>query len=378
MTGRVALSALLILASGVYAVSADAPAAQAAAGSGGCGSASSGGTSGGGGSISNGTITMWAQLTARSQSYLCPAGTSYGSGGTNWQPPQCWWAPEYTPSQLAAAIESLGAGGSTDDTYTAFTGEYAAGGTGATFTANYQSTDGPPWELFNVGAAPAGEWWGLVWSDDITPQGVDDCTTIDDDHFPEDWYWVTPTTGAPEPGDAPTLDGETLAEYVAGKVMLNPIVVNSSPNLSANTPTTVGLPTWLWADGKGNTVIRHEICTTQAYGHICVNLTAQAENYSISAGDPAARIYADCKANADGTIGEAYATGDNGDPPCGITFETPGTWPIALDTTWNVTITWDGGALTLQPAPQTETDLNATVQAVQAINISTASPSPIS
>lgn len=374
MTGRVVLAALLVFASGVYAASVAAPRAQAqtaADSGGGCTTTVSGGSSGGGGSVSGDTITMWAQLTEQSQTYLCQGTSTYGTG-SNWQPPQCWWAPEYTPPQLAGAIGSLATnGGSADETYTELTQEYAAGGTGAQYTAGYTSTSGPPWERFNVdapGYQDGDMWWGLVWNEDITLQGMNDCTAIDTQHFPEDWYWVTPTTGTPDPGDAPVLDGQELADYVAGKVRLNPVVVDSSPNLSANTKTTVGLPTWLWAYGGGNTVVKHQICTTPEYGDICVYLVAQAKSSTILTGDPAAKVFADCRLNTvTGYIGKAYA-GGTGNPPCGITFETPGTWPIALDTTWNVKISWAGGALTPQPPPETETDLNAVVQAIQAVN----------
>ena len=369
MTSRVALATLLVAGGGVFAVTAGAPAAQAAdGGGGGCTSATSGGTSGGGGSASGSTITMWAQLTVHSQAALCPSGSTSNAGGTDWKPPQCWWAPEYSPEGLAADIAQLDTnGGSADETYTALNAEYASQGPeGAFDPPNYQSTDGPPWQKYNVGASPSGEWWGLIWNEDITEQGIEDCTAIDVSHFPKDWYWVTPTTGTPDPGDAPVLDEHELAEYVAGKVKLNPVTVQTNPDLNG-TKATVDLPTWVWAQGAGNTTITDQICTQQQYGGICVNLNAQAASFDVSTNDPAATVYDNCKADAAGVVGTPYTAGA-GNPPCGVTFGSPGAWNLVIDTTWSVQITYDGGAITLDPAPVTETDVAANVQEVQAVN----------
>lgn len=373
LTSRAALAAILVLTSGVYAVAVGAPQAQAAAGSDNCGSGSSGGSSGGGGSVAGGTVTMWTQLTKFSQGVLCQGGSTSAAADPDWQPPQCWWAPEYSPQELANAIGSLDTnGGSAIDTYTQLTDEYAAGGTGAAYKANYKTTDPPPWERFNVPpATPAGEWWGLVWSDDITKQGIDDCTTIDNNHFPEDWYWVTPVTGAPDPGDAPTLDPQELAEYIAGLVKLSPVQVQTSPGLNH---ATVGLSDWLWADGAGNTTIAPvNICTQRQYGNICVTLSAWAEKLSISS--PGATIFSDCNLQAGTTeIGTPYTSG-NGNPPCGLTFNQAGPASVTIGTTWKVEITWAGGDLILNPQPLYQT-LNAQVQAIQAVNGGSPSPSP--
>jgi hypothetical protein len=364
MTSRVVLSALLIFASGVYAVSAGMPQAQAATGSDGCSSTGSGGTSGGGGSDNDGVISVWASLSASSQEHLCPGTSSTGSSSSAQPLPACWWEPEFSPGQLAGAIEQY-APSSSEQTYTDYTGQYASTGINGGYSGGYSPTQGPkpPWERFNVGYD--GTWWGLFYNEDAT-SGYSQCTTIFDNVYPENWFWV-PNGDAAAPPNGPAMTDFDLAEYVAGKVKLAPVAVQSNPNLSAGTKTTVGLPTWLWADGGGNTTLDFEVCTQ--VGALCVDVAAQATGFSIVTGDSAATIYSDCKAGADGDIGRAYPNGDTGNPPCGITFRTPGTWPITLTTTWQVNITWTGGALpTLSPAPTTETDLNATVQAIQAVN----------
>lgn len=363
LNGRAALAAFLLVAASVVTTAAGAPAAQAATGGDNCVSGGSGGTSGGGGgSVSGGTVTMWQTLTVSAQASLCPGGTT-GGGGTNYKPPQCWWGPEYTPDQLAADIGQLDTnGGSAIDTYMALNEEYAKDGPGATYPAGYKSTDGPPWQLYNVGASPAGEWWGLIWNEDITEQGMQDCTNIDTKHFPEDWYWVTPGTAA-DPGDAPVLDPYQLALYVQGKVRLTPLPMHTNPDVAA-TKATVGLPTWVWADA-GNTTIQDQICTQAQYGGICVEMTATAASFSLSTNDSGATVYSDCKRNADGTVGTAYAH-QSGNPPCGVTFSQPGGWDLTMQTTWNVAI--DYGAGTLNGTGYSETDLGANVQEVQAIN----------
>jgi enoyl reductase len=366
MNGRAVVAALVLIGSGVFASTAGAPAAQAAAGGDNCVSGGSGGTSGGGGgSVSlNGQITMWAALSEHTQAALCPGGTSSG-GNSNWTPPQCWWGPEYSPDQLAADIGQLDTnGGSADATYTALTDEYANGGTGAKFTSGYMSTDGPKWELFNVGASPGGEWWGLIWNENITPQGMNDCTNIDTKHFPEDWYWVADQAGAPNPGDAPVVDAHELALYLEGKVKLTPLPIQTDPALTT-TKATVGLPTWVWANAGGATVL-DQLCLAPQYGaNICVNMTATARSFTVSSSDSGATLYTDCKANAGGTVGTPY-TGQSGNPPCGVTFSQPGNWTLDMVTTWNVKLDYGNGELD-DPA-YTETDLNANVQEVQAIN----------
>jgi enoyl reductase len=344
---------------------AGAPSAQAADGTSSCGSSASGGTSGGGGggSVSGSTVTMWEMLTVKSQASLCPSGTS-NSGGGDYQPPQCWWGPEFDPQGLADDIGQL-EGGSADDTYVTLTDEYAHGGTGMTdFTAGYKSTDGPPWELFNVGATPPGEWWGLIWSDTITEQGIEDCTAIDNKHSPEDWYWVPDQTAAPDPGDAPVLDPYELALYIEGKVNIQSLPIQTSPSL-ATTDATVGLPTWVWAD-DANTTVTDDICTAPQYGNICVTMTATAQSFTVTSNDSGAQIFGPCTRNAGGDIGTPYKDGDTGNPPCGVTFSQPGNWNLDMLTTWNIAITYAGGELDQQI--QTDTAVPATVQEVQAIN----------
>jgi hypothetical protein len=309
---------------------------------------------------------MWSELNLHSN-YLCPAGTSSGGGGsTDWTPPQCWWGPEFDPQGLASDIGQLGVGSSTSETYTALNGVYAANGPQGAAPTGYKSTDGPPFYMYNIGAGPAGEWWGLIWNEDITLQGINDCTAIEDNHFPKtDWYWVANQAAPPEPGDAPTLDSHQLALYVAGKIDLQPLPIQTSPSL-ATTKATVGLPTWVWANAADATV-GDTICTDNAAidPQICVTMKAQAKSFTLVSSDPGATLYTNCNLNTDGTVGTAY-TDQSGDPPCGVTFSQPGAWTLSMVTTWAVTITYDGGQLTQNT--NTETDMDATVQEVQAIN----------
>lgn len=368
LNGKAALAAFLLVGASVVTTVAQAPAAQAAeTGTSSCSSTASGGTSGGGGgSVSGSTVTMWQLLTVKSQGALCPAGSS--SGGGNYTPPQCWWGPEFSPTELSDDIGQLDTNGeSAIDTYTAFNEVYAKDGTGYDVPATYKSTDGPPWEVYNIKQSPAGEWWGLIWSDTITEQGIQDCTAIDNDHFPRDWYWVLPGDKAPAK-DAPTLDAKELALYVQGKVMLPALKIQTNPDLDTATKATVGLPTWVWADAAGST-ITDEICTRDLY-RVCVNMTATAASFSLSTDDSGASVFADCKRNADGTVGTKY-TGQSGNPPCGITFSQPGTFNVNMQTTWNVVIGFtndDGSNGQLTGTGTSETQVPANVQEVQAIN----------
>lgn len=376
LNGRAVLAALVLVAGSTVTTMTGAPTAMATTtattGQNNCVSGGSGGTSGGGsggGSIAGNTVTMWQMLTLTSQRVLCQNGTNSGSGsgsGTNYQPPQCWWGPEYSPTELQSAIGALEtSGGSADGEYTALNGEYAAGGSGATPPATYKSTDGPPWDYYNVGASPGGMWWGLILNENITTAGLDACTAIFNKHFPEDWYWVADANPvAPEPGDVPTIDPYQLALYVQGKVQLNPLPVHTNPDLTS-TKATVGLPTWVWADAA-ETTVNATICTAPKYGSICVTMKAEAQSFTLTTNDPGATVYAHCDRDANGVIGTPYTSGQSGNPPCGVTFSQPGQWQLTMQTTWNVTINYGAGTLT--GIGYSATDVSANVQEVQAIN----------
>jgi hypothetical protein len=364
MNGRAVVAALVLVTSGVFA-SAGAPAAQAATGGETCVSGGgSGGTSGGGGgSVSDaGSVTMWEMLSAHAQAVLCPSGTSSSGSSANWSPPQCWWGPEFSPQGLAADIAQLG-GESTIDTYMAMDELYAANGPNGAAPAGYVFKNEPPWYMYNENVTPAGEWWGLIWNDVMTGQGISDCLAIDTSHSPRNWYWVTDQNEPGTPTDAPAFSDSQLALYLEGKVKLTPLPIKTDPSL-ATTKATVGLPTWVWADAA-DTTVQDQLCLAPQYGNFCVNMTAKARSFTVSSSDPGATLYTDCKANADGTVGTPYS-GQSGNPPCGVTFSQPGNWTLDMVTTWNVQLAWDGGALN-DPA-YTETDLPANVQEVQAIN----------
>ncbi|MBR7828667.1 hypothetical protein KDK95_20330 [Actinospica sp. MGRD01-02] len=366
MMGRAALAACLVLASGWFTVFASAPSALADSGSG-CGT-SSGGTSGGG-SVSGSQVTMWASLTKTE--HLCGSGSSSITGGTSWTPPACWWAPEYTPEELYSTVGQLDQS-SSQLTYSAFQQEYDVNGDNghgglAPLKPGYLSTDGPKWQSYNVGAGPAGTWWGLIWNDDDTLAQMQQCSDIDTKHFPEDWYWVPTGGAAPTTGDAPTVTAEQLALYVASKVQLPQLQVQASPALGSK--STVNLPTWVWANAADTSFSVNDICLTEDPA-ICVNLNAQAESFTLGT-DPADSVLYNSGCTLDqatGTIGTPYA-GSKGDPPCGVTFTNPENYNLKVLTSWLITVTWNGGQWqSPQPLPTTETDEAVTAQEVQTIN----------
>jgi enoyl reductase len=364
--GRAALASCLVLASGWFTVLASAPSALAVSGAG-CGT-SSGGTSGGG-SVTGSQVTMWASLTKTE--HLCSSGSSSITGGTSWTPPACWWAPEYTPEELYSTVGQLDQS-SSQLTYSAFQQEYDVNGDNghgglAPLTPGYLSTDGPKWQSYNVGAGPAGTWWGLIWNDDDTLTQMQQCSDIDTKHFPEDWYWVPTGGAAPATGDAPPVTAEQLALYVASKVQLPPLQVQASPALGSK--STVNLPTWVWAAAADTSFSVNDICLTEDPA-ICVNLTAQAESFTLGT-DPSDSVLYNTGCTLDqttGTIGTPYA-GSKGDPPCGVTFTNPENYNLKVLTSWLITVTWNGGQWqSPQPLPTTETDEAVTAQEVQTIN----------
>ena len=368
LRARAVLVSLLMIGSGLTAATVGAPAAMAASAS--ASSCGGGGGSSGGGGASGEGYAIWAELNTHLD--MCASGgnaaASTGGGGSGASTPApCWWGPMYSPAGLFAEIVSLDQS-SSDLTYAALQQEYdkngyTPSGQPAAIPGGYQSTDGPPWDSFNVGATPTGTWWGMYFYSGDTLAQMSQCQTEWDTHYPEMYYWALDNTTPAIPGGIVPMTPEDLAQYVYSVIDLPNADLTTNP--AQGVKATVSLPTWMWAVNDQNTEAVDNICV----GATCVNLTAQAESFTITTDDGTANVTdSGCVLQADGDVGAPYSSG--GAFSCGIDFGEPGSFGATVATTWTVKITWPGGTWSPPTNPVIDTALPQPidVQEVQAVN----------
>ena len=123
----------------------------------------------------------------------------------------------------------------------------------------------------------------------------------------------------------------------------------STPRLSANPRTAVGLPVWMWVDG--GTAATGPLTATATAGATTVTATATLDRIRWSMGPPGATVVCHGPGTPVAANTPLYA-GQNS-PTCGYTYElrslrerTGGTgrWPVTATSVW--TITWTGGGQT--------------------------------
>jgi hypothetical protein len=359
LSGRAVLTAAALTVSCALATTWTAGPAEAA---GGTSCPSSGGSSGGGGG-SGSSFQIWVALNKTTD--MCANGGNAsqtdGTGGATVHIP-CWWGPAYDPAGLAAYVDGLGE--SAIDTQFSLQQEYDKNGT-FPLGATYVSTQPPPWESYNVGATPTGEWYGLILNNGDTSDELTACMNDEDAKFPEIYYWVP--TGQPPtnvPTDHPGFTPLLLAEYIESVINLPYASVSTNQRGAVS---TVGLPVWYWQEPGANSLEIDNIC---AFG-VCVDLHAQAVSFTITPGAAAARNQSGCTLNsASGVIGIPY-TGGSGMSACSVEYQGPvpkAFRPVVM-TTWKVAITWPGGSWSPPDDPVITTALGPiTVQEIQAVN----------
>jgi len=360
LSGRAALAAATLTVSCALATAWSSAPAQAAGGSGSC---SSGGGSSGGGGGSGGNYKIWAALSTHED--MCAGGGNVRGDGSSAASVHiaCWWGEVYDPTGLKAEIQSFASQGSTSNWYMMLQSEYDKNGTDP-LTSGYHSTDPPPWESYNIGADPAGNWYGLILNSGDTLDELQKCTDEEDAHSPEIYYWGVNGAPADLPTDAPGLSAKDLAIYVDSVINL------PNADVSTNPPgkSTVKVPVWYWQNAGGNTVTIDNIC---AFG-ICVDFHAQAVSFQIeTAGAPATIKSGGCTLNKKtGVLGTPYSQADkNTASSCGVTYTAPGTGNPVVKTFWHVVINWPGGTWSPPADGYIETTMgNVPVQEIQAVN----------
>ena len=361
-------SVLGALTAGPIAVAGPARAAS------GCTSGGSGGTVITPPTISGGTITFDQAVHVLTTNY-CPGQGS--SNDSTWTPPACWWQPVFTPQQLKDFADQYYAGSSTDLTWAKMVEYYETdGGKGETTPAGYKTTDGPPYSNWNIGSAPDGSWWSIVFNQNMigTPQ-FSDCLlhTMNSDGMP--WSWVPNGDPGPANVTGPVITQEELAEYAASIIELPASDFSSSPA----TGQTVYLPMWMWAGNPGGgpyTPQTLTACTAPLANApvICATVRATAVSFTVDPGTPRAadaRVFDPCPVNANGTVGTPYTGQAGSNPPCGVTYlhsTTQGqVYRPSVTVKWSVN--WTGGGGGNWPKPDTipGNTHQVTVQEIQSV-----------
>jgi enoyl reductase len=300
------------------------------------------------------TIESEVCISSSTSSPGAPGYTQVSPNNIKWTPPPCWWAPLYTPNQLEGIASGLAS------TMPAFESFYVTDGGQSSMPAGYQSTDGPDYWDWNIGATPSGMWWGLAVNQEMldapaTNSEVVSCVSANFGNLTDGvyWYWSADNTQPPAAlAGAPVITDEDLAEYAAASMDLPTAGFFSSP--TAGTDLTVNLPTWLWLSGTtyapqtltlcwaptGNTYCSTVVATPQTF---TINTTAPIGDYTIFNGGCVPTT------EPDGAwIGTPYGDGNqSGNPPCGITYThssigVTGGFGLSFTVAWSVT--WDGGA----------------------------------
>lgn len=381
LKGTAALAMVLLGASLYAGVAGASPAMAASGGGGGCTSSSSGGSAGGGGSVSGPAIYMYAQVTLPVH-YFCGDGeTSTIPGFSNYTPPVCWWAPQFTPTGLEAYYNANYGVSSVSGTAQQLHAEYDPNGDLAP-PSTYKTTQPPPWQDWNKVGSPPGMWWGMTFNDDASvlvqqQAAFNNCLATLTSRGAEEWYWVPNGTTSPQPhGGVATVNGQQLADYVASKVKVETPTFTTNP--PPGTKDTVHVGEWVWSSNNlapgagtiGNYPTQIDvtgICVQNT--NVCVEVRAHATSLAITTDDPSAVVdAAGCAANAAGDMGTPYAAADgNSSPTCGVTFSSPGNHVINVSAVWTVKITWNGGNLVAQAQSTPAVDA-VNVQEVQAVN----------
>lgn len=285
------------------------------------------------------------------------------SSDVSWTPPPCWYAPylgaEAFKKQMSESIEQskntpgMGAG----------TSGAAISEVQRHYEDDYGWTDTPGYKDYNVDKDGEGMFWAAVEN----PNEPDVLKRTSCSDLP---FWVD-NGEAPPPQYEEAISPEILAGLAYQHMQLPDTKVTLAP--AAN--TKVNLPTWAWL----NKAVFDEVQATAALNAPGVNIqattTAKPVSLTLEPGTEDAQTYpasGECVINADGSIGEPYATGKSGQtPPCGIRYlrsSGDGTFNLRATITWDITWTGTGGAGGDLPDGTFGSEQAITVQEIQAVN----------
>ncbi|MFJ5776540.1 hypothetical protein [Streptomyces sp. NPDC093094] len=308
-----------------------------------------GGSRGGNGAGGSKGRTITSQVT-----FDTSKNGSGGSTGTlapvgNYDPPACWYEPQWTPEEYEKEFErrwNVGHFSGAAEAYAADKSRYI---------------EGDPYKNFNKDKSGEGMFWGTVY--DWKRLEGDDylaCSQAD--------FWV-------DNGDDPpvenAIDAETLAKLAYNEVQ----VPNTEVTLAPEGTSKVNLPTWAWLDKADF----HEVSVTAALNvggwNLSATTTARPKSLKLEPGTADATTFpasGECTINADDSIGAPYTRGKTDEtPPCGITYlrsSGGNTYKLKATVTWEITWKASNGEAGTLPNGTFGNDQDVIVQEIQSIN----------
>ncbi|MFI6091368.1 hypothetical protein [Streptomyces sp. NPDC051218] len=281
-------------------------------------------------------------------------GSSKGGGpitsvDTNWEPPGCWYAPEWKASEFRDYRDRL-----------YFTARHDPDAPRDVLGDMSDQNQAYAKDAYNVDKEKDGMWWGAQQNPNASMADQFAC-----DREP---FWVE---NGEDPGVPEVIDAETLAGLAYEQIQ----VPGTKVTLAPDGPSKVNLPTWAWLD-KGDFEPVSVTASLDAPGlHIEATTTAKPVALSINPGtEDAARLPASgkCLMNDDGSIGVPYAKGKSKQqPPCGVTYKRSsgnGTFNLQATATWEITWTGTNSPGGKLPDGEYGNDQPVTVEEIQSIN----------
>ncbi|WP_328536509.1 hypothetical protein [Streptomyces sp. NBC_00344] len=271
------------------------------------------------------------------------------STDTNWTPPACWYAPEWSATDFQKFRQGV-----------YFSAVHDPGlppdvrGEISDQNQKYAGDD------YNIDKEKEGMWWG--------PQYNEDASLADQMKCDRDAFWV-------KNGETPDVPQAIKPETLAGLAYQQMQVPGTKVTLAPSGASKVNLPTWAWLD-KGNFRPVSVTASLDVGGfHVQATTTAEPVALSIDPGTKDAELLpgsGTCAVNDDGSIGEPYAPGKaDRTPPCGVVYQRSsgrGTFDLRATATWKISWTGTGGAGGALPDGRYGNNQAVTVQEIQAVN----------
>ncbi|MFE2373535.1 hypothetical protein [Streptomyces sp. NPDC059398] len=294
--------------------------------------------------------TIAAQVSIKYSS----SGSSGGNAGplastdSNWTPPACWYAPEWSATEFQQFRQGVYFSAVHDP-------DLPSDVRGDISHENQQYAG----DNYHIDKEKEGMWWG--------PQYNDDASLADQMKCDRDPFWV-------KNGETPDVPEAIKPETLAGLAYQQMQVPGTKVSLAPAGASKVNLPTWAWLNKADFKPISVTASLDVGGFHAEATTTARADSLSLDPGTDDAQVLpasGRC-AVVHGSIGEAYAPGKaDRTPPCGVVYQRSsggGTFNLRSTATWKISWTGSGGAGGTLPDGAYGDDQPIKVQEIQAVN----------
>ncbi|MFE9249844.1 hypothetical protein [Streptomyces sp. NPDC007088] len=283
--------------------------------------------------------------------YTQRGGALGGSGGraavADWDPPGCWYAPEYDPEQFEESRQRL---------YFAAVHDPGANDIVRDISSENQGYAKDEYHKKDKGK---GMYWTAQYRDDATIEQMMEC-----DRPP---FWA-------ENGTAPDVPHAISPEILAGLAYERMKVPSLKAKLAPAAASKVNLPTWVWLDKADVEPVSVTASLDVGGFHMEATTTATPTGMKVEPGTEDAHVIpggGNCPV-ADGAIGEPFAAGKaDRTPPCGVTYTRSsgqGTYRMSAAVNWETRWTGTGGAGGDLPDGTYGQTRDVRVEEIQAVN----------